>query len=230
MSCWIKSGEDEEKLSLRMFTGWNHMDPRPEMWRSATNKVLELSIRRPSNWKKTSMKRLRSPQINILPTTEKWTNWSRITENWSSPSSGYSENISSTHPWFTHGDESWIASVPKSLNYAIWSEGSAQKREEKEILLIWNPFSGFRPLNQRIRIKKYYVIYMVLWHDTNLFLGQFSLARLMKSICGTERAAVSKIGAIGDEYPDLIPDRWDIAFLDHIEMVFRGPFYVCVSR
>jgi hypothetical protein len=28
----------------------------------------------------------------------------------------------------------------------------------------------------------------------------------MKSIGGTERAAVSKIGAIGDEYPDLIPE------------------------
>jgi hypothetical protein len=35
-----------------MFTGWNHMELRPEMWDSATNKVLQLSIRRPSNWQK----------------------------------------------------------------------------------------------------------------------------------------------------------------------------------
>jgi hypothetical protein len=32
------------------------------------------------------MKRLWSSQINILPTIEKWTNWSTFNENWSSPS------------------------------------------------------------------------------------------------------------------------------------------------
>jgi hypothetical protein len=47
---------------------------------------------------------------------------------------------------------------------------------------------------------------MVLKYHNNLFVRKFSLKGLMKSIGGAERAAVSKIRAIGEGYPDLIPE------------------------